>query len=297
MPDKPRQTSPDVHNIVPTLRKYLVEHPLAGETFSLYGGSADTEEYFESVRELAARCQERVQDRLELLRLVEQTGKSRRRLKKLSQSVNHDGLPAFVVRVSREMLQQYTTAANAHLRSLSLGARFDSTLSAIEEQYHLWMLEIELANGIFGPEFRHAQTKIAFLPHCLRDWSRQCRSAVDGLDAVCRGCSKSCWVNAVSKLLRLQGITPYIWMNADLERLFKSVRAGDGGLGVLGIACVPELARGLRLCRKHGIPAVGLPLNANRCRRWMGEFFDNSVNLNRLAELVDAGSSSNSLTV
>lgn len=294
MADNPRQASPDVHRTVATLRKYLVESPVAGETFSLFGGSADTQEYFENVSELAARCQERMHDPLELLRVVEQTGKNRRRLKKLGRSVEDGGLPAFLVRASREMLQPYTTAASAHLHSLSLRARFDSTLSAIEEQYHLWMLEIELANRIFGTEFRQAQSKVAFLPHCLRDWSRECRSEVDGLDTVCRGCSKICWVNAVSKLLRLNGITPYIWMNADLTRLFKSVRPEEGGLGVLGIACVPELARGMRLCRKHGIPAVGLPLNANRCRRWMGKFFDNSVNLNRLAALVDSSRSSNS---
>jgi len=89
--------------------------------------------------------------------------------------------------------------------------------------------------------------------------------------------------------LRLNGIAAYIWMNADLARLFKKLRTADGDLGVLGIACVPELAHGMQLCRRHGIPVVGIPLNANRCARWMGKFCDNSVNLYQLGRIVGAG--------
>jgi hypothetical protein len=287
-------TVPDIRKTVATLRQHLVDRPVQGKTYSLYADSTNTEDYFESVGALASRCLARVEDPRELLRIVEHMGRSRRQLKRINRLGAEDGLAGFLGGAVRGSLGRYTTAVPSHLRTLPLRSRFDRTLSAIEEQYHLWMLEIELANRIFGPEFRKAQTKVAFLPHCLRDWSRECRSEADGLDTVCRGCSKSCWVNAVSKLLRLNGITPYIWMNADLTRLFKSMGSGEGSLGVLGIACVPELARGMRLCRKHGIPAVGLPLNANRCRRWMGKFFDNSVNLNRLATLVDSSPSSNS---
>jgi hypothetical protein len=56
--------------------------------------------------------------------------------------------------------------------------------------------------------------------------------------------------------------------------------------GVLGIACIPELTWGMRNCRKHNIPVVGLPLNANRCIRWFGEFFPNSVDLAEIERLV-----------
>jgi hypothetical protein len=55
--------------------------------------------------------------------------------------------------------------------------------------------------------------------------------------------------------------------------------------GILGIACVPELVMGMRKCRKNGIPVVGIPLNANRCIRWFGEFHQNSVDLDELEKL------------
>jgi hypothetical protein len=55
---------------------------------------------------------------------------------------------------------------------------------------------------------------------------------------------------------------------------------------VLGVACVPELFRGMRLCIGLNIPVVGIPLNANRCMRWMGAFHPTSVDLGALSRLV-----------
>jgi hypothetical protein len=44
--------------------------------------------------------------------------------------------------------------------------------------------------------------------------------------------------------------------------------------------------QGMRNCRKKGIPVLGLPLNANRCIRWFGEFFPNSIDLHELEKLI-----------
>jgi hypothetical protein len=59
-------------------------------------------------------------------------------------------------------------------------------------------------------------------------------------------------------------------------------------LGVLGIACIPELLAGMRRCARAGVPVLGLPLDANRCGRWLGEFRQNTVNLDRLELLASA---------
>jgi len=59
---------------------------------------------------------------------------------------------------------------------------------------------------------------------------------------------------------------------------------------VMGIACVPELVRGMRMCVKLDITVVGVPLNANRCARWMGEFRPTSVEMEEvLRHVTDAG--------
>ncbi len=75
-------------------------------------------------------------------------------------------------------------------------------------------------------------------------------------------------------------------MNARLKSLLSELRDREGSVGVLGVACIPELLRGMRLCIGLDIPVVGIPLNANRCMRWMGAFYPTSVDLEALRKLV-----------
>jgi hypothetical protein len=75
-------------------------------------------------------------------------------------------------------------------------------------------------------------------------------------------------------------------MGADIKKKLKTVIESNNTFGVLGIACIPELVWGMRRCGRYGIPVVGIPLDANRCIRWMGSFNANSVNLEQLEKLV-----------
>jgi hypothetical protein len=185
--------------------------------------------------------------------------------------------------LARDLLSVFTAATPDHLNTLSIKRQWDHTLSTVRDEYHFLMLEIELTNRIHGEAFRLATSRLAFLPHCLRDWTRDCRSSVEGHDYVCRGCSRTCWVNGVSKLMRVNEVTPHIWMTANLSRLFKRMTRSGQSIGVLGVACIPELARGMRLCMRLNVPVTGVPLNANRCARWTGRFQPTSVNLDELA--------------
>jgi hypothetical protein len=87
-------------------------------------------------------------------------------------------------------------------------------------------------------------------------------------------------------LLRKHGIEPYIWMGGDFKKLAKDTLKIGKSFGVLGIACIPELTMGMRRCRKYHIPVQGIPLNANRCIRWFGEFRPNSADLDKLEKLI-----------
>src|SRR3989304_1367789 len=125
------------------------------------------------------------------------------------------------------------------------------------------MLQIELANRLHRVPFLRGGLPIALLPHCLRDWEREFRSFPDDLDTVCAGCSERCFIHRVSALLRDAGIHPYIWRNVELGSLFRRL-GREERFGVLGIACVPELAWGVRACVDRKVPVVGIPLDANR---------------------------------
>jgi len=87
-------------------------------------------------------------------------------------------------------------------------------------------------------------------------------------------------------ILKKHGIEPYIWRGNDFKKLAAATFKNKQQFAVFGIACIPELVWGMRKCREHGIPVRGLPLNANCCVRWFGEFFPNSVDLNELVKLM-----------
>jgi hypothetical protein len=87
-------------------------------------------------------------------------------------------------------------------------------------------------------------------------------------------------------LLKKYDIHPYISVTMDLERLFRKIKSEYPSVGALGIACVPELAHGMRLCVKLGIPPVGIPLDANRCARWMNEAHESSFSMRELNALL-----------
>lgn len=192
----------------------------------------------------------------------------------------------FVQETLRKALSIFTQNVSNHLQTLPWAKRTDSTLTTTEEQYHLYMLEIELVNRIYREEFKGAEYKFALLAHCLRDFRPDCRSVKGDIEAVCQGCTEDCLIRRGSVLLEKYGIKPYISVEIDQETLFKKLKQDHPSLGALGIACIPELAMGMRLCLRSGIPTVGIPLNANRCARWMSQAHETSFNLEQLEELL-----------
>ncbi len=188
--------------------------------------------------------------------------------------------------ISRKPLYAYTKATKQHLKQLPFLKFWDQRLSTTERQYHLYMVEIELTNRINREAFRQSSWKIALLPYCLREFDHDCHASEGEFDVECKNCSKTCFIGRVSKILRASGTEPYIWMGSDLKSLKKVAQERRKKPAILGMACIPELVAGMRRCHKLGLPAIGFPLNANRCIRWMGAFHENSVFLEKLEEIL-----------
>ena len=268
------------------LSRRLKERKAEGKTFSLFGTEAGSDGYYTTVASLADRALVLLPDARALVTQIRQRASSKLRLRHAMAPRTSSDVLASVLSDAARSLSVYTRTAVSHLADISGSQRFDRTIAMSEPQYHLAMLEIELMNRANRPLFLRAGTRFGFIPHCLRDLNARCRAESDGIDEVCRSCSSVCWNNAISALLIAHGIRPYMWMTADLTRLFRRTMKKEGSLGVLGIACIPELVRGMRLCERHGIPVLGLPLNGNRCSRWMGQCHENSINLLQLEKLV-----------
>ena len=259
--------------------------PVQGKTYSLFAEGDDSERYYAEIKRLADVFLQRCPGEKKLLGLIQKAEKMTL-LSGLKTTGADRKTLQFIRKTLRQSLSIYTHNVSNHLKSLPLAKRMDSTLTTTEENYHLYMLEIELVNRIYKEEFKRSEYKFALIAHCLRDFRPECHSEKGDIEAVCRGCTEDCFIRLGGVLLEKYGIKPYISVEMDQERLFRRLKQEHPSIGALGIACIPELAMGMRLCIRTGISPVGIPLNANRCARWMLEAHETSFNLEQLEELL-----------
>ncbi len=260
--------------------------PVEGKTYSLFGKSDSSSPYYQKMDGLADEILDRFIDIKVVLRTIQAFSRKKRVLEKIARENVNSSPFSFILHSLNKSLNEYTEKVDEHLKSLPVFKLWDKTLSTTKLQYHLYMLEIFLTNRLYIENFRNTDKKIALLPYCLRDFNVECKSSPDHFDYLCRNCSKNCYQNHVSRLLIKKNIDAYIWMNSDIKKMAKSIYKTNKTLGILGIACIPELVAGMRSCQKFNIPAIGIPLDANRCVRWMGSYNENSVNLEYLEKLV-----------
>jgi hypothetical protein len=260
--------------------------PVSGKTYSLFGQSESTSGYYNTIRELADSVARMHPDTMQLLHEMEDFSKRKKRLKAALKFKNDGDRIHEVLNLIDPQLRKYTENTEQHLKKLPLTKIWDPRLATSREQYHMYMLEIELTNRMFREEFIKASRKIALLPYCLQDFSVNCKSEKAGFDYQCKHCSVNCFQNHASMILKANNIEPFIWSGSNMKRLAGQTPGEKRPFGVLGIACVPELTFGMRSCRSKGIPVAGIPLNANRCIRWFGEFYSNSVDIDELERLV-----------
>lgn len=260
--------------------------PFRGKTYSLCLDEQGSARYYALIRQLTDSFIERCPDEKRLLAHVRNASAQKSLIRKFTARDTDKNLVSFIRQTLRESLSVHTTGAGRHLKSLPISQRFDPILRTKEEQYHLYMIEIELVNRIYREAFRQSSYKFALIAHCLRDFRPECKAYSGDYETVCRGCTKDCLVHLGSILLKKYDIHPYISITMDLEKLFKKIKAEHKSVGALGIACVPELTMGMRMCIEMDIPPVGIPLDANRCARWMEKAHETSFNMEELEKLI-----------
>jgi len=253
---------------------------IAGKTYSLFGNKEDTDSFFSIIESILNNLLKKYKNGNELLFLLRESSKKRRNYDKFRLE-NND------IKDLKNILSQFTSDVEGHLQQQPFFSIRNGVMKLKEWQYHLYMLEFALVNRLNRENFSKCDNKIALLPHCLRFTINNCKAESDGTDLLCKYCSVNCYIHEISLLLNSKQIKPYIWMSANLKKIIKSGNPEVNTIGILGIACIPELINGMRSCFKKGIPAIGLPLNANRCRRWMGDFYPNSINLDYLRTIIN----------
>jgi hypothetical protein len=262
--------------------------PLYGKTYSLFGRDTNTELFYRKIKALADEILSQLSlPEARALEYIQRLSRNKRKLKTAAaKSAGYSTLTDMLQRIDRE-LAEYVPGLQQHLREVSFHKFItDKEMLAGREQYYLYMVEFELVNRVHRERFLDSNYRIALLPYCLKETQTGCKASPDEIDFVCRGCLKTCYVNKLSNLLIDHGINPYILSRGSLKSIFGKLLKKHGSIGVLGIACVVELIQGMRFCMKAGLPVMGIPLNANRCPRWMDEFLDTSVDLLALEQIL-----------
>jgi hypothetical protein len=262
--------------------------PVIGKTYTLFGNTGETHPYYLKIKELTDKILHyREMSEKELLTFIQKFSLNRTSLKKATSKKSNSSELSIILEILPDSLADYISGIEQHLKTEPFHKCItDNTILSTREQYYMFMIEIELANRMNKTEFLNCHYKIALLPYCLRKALSDCKAVPDEIDYYCKGCVKDCYVNKISTILREHDIHPYIWQTIRLKPLMKQLKKKYGSTGIMGVACIVELAGGMRTCLKAGLPVIGLPLNANRCIRWMGDFYDNSVDLDELKLLV-----------
>jgi len=260
--------------------------PIAGKTYTLFDSSGSTHRYYSTIRMLADKVLDEYDDIAAILKVLDQYSPRWKFWQALFPVKTTYAHFSGILHQIDPYLREYTEQTDLHLKTLPVLKFWDRRLATTRDQYHLYMMEIELTNRLFASAFKKADKRMALLPYCLRDFSANCKAAKVGFDYQCKHCSIHCYQNHVTLVLKKHNIEPFIWMSGNMKQLAGYAMDGGKSFAVLGIACIPELLWGMRNCRKRNIPVIGLPLNANRCMRWFGEFHPNSVDLAELEKLV-----------
>lgn len=261
------------------LKDSIITKPVHGKTYSLFGDQKSSGPFYALIEKYLSELLDLFPDKESLLIHLQKISNSRRSFNRWIGS-NPD------IKIIFSELEGYLTDLKKHLRQKTFSRLWNGTIATREHQYLVYFLEFALENKINKTRFLESSYKMALLPHCIRVSIPDCKAKSDGLDIVCINCSTNCFIGRISDILKSKNIKPYIWMQMNFGPTIKKLIKNHGSVGVLGIACIPELIGGMRKCQKYHLPVVGLPLDANRCVRWMGDFYENSVNLNELQSLL-----------
>ncbi len=178
-------------------------------------------------------------------------------------------------------VESFLTESAPHYRR-----RYDAELvSRSRLEYHLGMLGTEILSRAYRQRFLSTKRKIVIVPPCMRAQPEEkCKAIQTPFGAKCQACTPSCRVHQITKLGEKRGFEVYII--PDELRVFGS-GAGDGSLGVLGVACALTNWGGGWEADSMGVPAQGLLLDHVGCKfHWDEKGIPTDTNLKKLEEIV-----------
>ena len=200
---------------------------IEGKTYTLFGDSDSTREYYETIHWLAGKVASMEPDTGELIEKLRSYSSRKSSLRRALRKKREGSRMDEILCLIDPYLRKYTAKTEEHLKHIPAAKYWDRRIATTTEQYHLYMLEVELTNRLNIQAFRKASGKVALLPYCLQDFTVGCKSEKAGFDYQCRHCSSGCFQNYTSNILKTNNIEPYIWMSGNMKKLDKRLPVGE----------------------------------------------------------------------
>ncbi len=155
-------------------------------------------------------------------------------------------------------------------------------------EYHLNMVGAELLNRAWREAFLACERHVVVMPGCMRSRpDAACAAERSALDLRCTGCTKGCAVLSATRVARRAGADAVAVVHgSDFSRFLRSPALRGGGVGVVGVACVPGLLGAGWRAHATGLPAQCVLLESSGCEHWRDAARPTAIDLGELERVL-----------
>lgn len=156
-----------------------------------------------------------------------------------------------------------------------------------QSEYHLNMFGAEVMSRDFRESYEKRPKKALLLPICMCSLPEGvCMASETRLGMKCANCSPNCRVNSLSKCGEKKGFEVYV-VSHESSALSQSTQKDRDELGIVGVACIPNLISGGWKSESLGIPAQCVLLESCGCEHWIEHREPTDINKDQLFKLLD----------
>lgn len=155
--------------------------------------------------------------------------------------------------------------------------------------YYTNMVCAELLNRAYKDEFAGTKNRVVVVPRCLcNPHDSYCKSEKHEFDSTCKECNPHCIVKKIKSECDNRNIKVFIVPHSSSVDGFLTNHNINQSVGLVGVACVPNLMKGGWQVRSRDVPVQCVPLSFYGCKdNWPNGELPTSVDIQELLSICD----------
>jgi len=187
-------------------------------------------------------------------------------------------------------LGQYTEEVNIFLNKELQDRKYKEDYifcGKSEVEYHLNMVGAEIMNRNLKPNFEKTSKKILLLPTCMcQPEDGDCMAFNINNKLYCTGCSEKCNINKYKKYCQQNGMMVNLIPHSTSFTKYLKEWQDQKDVGLIGVACVPNLLTGGYEMKELDIPSQCIFLDYCGCKKhWHKKGIATDIDINSLEKM------------